>query len=289
MKNELNTLADMLAAYRNNERHFPTYDDLAGLLNAQPRVSCDPAENEHLARDAQAIVDAEVAALAAGQVYLSAVDAAAAAVRSAAAPQVVADERAAFEAKHAGRFDMRRCSNNPERYFVHSTNWVWDSWQARAALAAAPVQAQAPVHMKWGHDGSLTPVQPVAVPDGWCQFIDGVKTQNVARDTKELDDIKSIFKVMAPSGAQAEYRPFYFAAPAAQGDAIKKAERYDYIRSEESRDHAHHKRRALVAGIQDWGVSIDPSTTFNGWSVDYLTGDALDAAIDAAIAAKAAS
>jgi len=66
-------------------------------------------------------------------------------------------------------------------------------------------------------------VQPVAVPDGWCQFIDGVKTQNVARDVKELDTIKSIFKVMAPVGAKAEYRPFYFATPAAQGDATQAA------------------------------------------------------------------
>ena len=66
----------------------------------------------------------------------------------AAAPQVVADERAAFVAH------QRRADNIPE--FITDdvimageiTNHQWAGWQARAALAAAPVQ-------------------PVAVPDGW--------------------------------------------------------------------------------------------------------------------------
>mgnify|MGYP001612609027 CR=1 FL=1 len=64
MNNGLKTLKDldaMLTAYRNNERDFPSYEDLAALLKAQPRVSCDPAENEAIARDAQAIVDEDMA------------------------------------------------------------------------------------------------------------------------------------------------------------------------------------------------------------------------------------
>jgi hypothetical protein len=80
----------------------------------------------------------------------------------AAAPQVVADERAAFEAKHAGRFDMRRCPNNPKRYFAHATNWVWDSWQARSALAAAPVQASNPVEFDGIKTAPVQAQEPVA-------------------------------------------------------------------------------------------------------------------------------
>ena len=59
-------------------------------------------------------------------------------------------------------------------------------------------------------------VQPV--PDGWCQFIDGVQTQNVARGPKELDTLKWIAKTMAPIGAKAEYRPFYFATTMSHGN-----------------------------------------------------------------------
>jgi hypothetical protein len=114
--------------------------------------------------------------------------------------------------------------------------------EARDALAATPVQSPVAefMGMAWSEEkGAYYPILSslkftnvpartnlyadqvlfVAAPDGWCQFIDGVKTQNVARDTKELDTIKNIFKTMAPIGAKAEYRPFYFAAPAAQGDA----------------------------------------------------------------------
>ena len=61
----LNALAKVLDDYRNKLAEFPTYDELAAILAMQPRVSTNPAENEQLARDAQAIVDADVAALAA--------------------------------------------------------------------------------------------------------------------------------------------------------------------------------------------------------------------------------
>lgn len=61
-------------------------------------------------------------------------------------------------------------------------------------------------------------MQPVATPDGWCQFIDGVKTQNVARNEKELADLKEMMKVLGRPGV-VEYRPFYFDAPAVQNAA----------------------------------------------------------------------
>ena len=64
MKNVLNALDAMLEAYRKKEREFPSYEELAGLLKAPAiLVSADPAENAAIARDAQAIVAAEVAAL----------------------------------------------------------------------------------------------------------------------------------------------------------------------------------------------------------------------------------
>lgn len=132
-------LAKMLEEYRNDERHFPSYDDLVGLLNAQPRVSCDPAENVAIARDAQAIVDAEIVAL------------------SAAAPQVVADERAAFE------IEERKNTTNLERqtdgqYENPCTQSAWEGWQARAALAAVPVQAQEVADGKTINNGKYQPI-----------------------------------------------------------------------------------------------------------------------------------
>lgn len=67
--------------------------------------------------------------------------------------------------------------------------------RACAALAGAPAQ----------------PSQPH--PYGWLQYIDGLKTQNFARDEKELADIKQMFKVMGHTG-KAEYLPVYvFSAP----------------------------------------------------------------------------
>lgn len=64
MNIELTALDKILAAYRNNERDFVTYQELAALLrSAAVKVSANPAENEQLARDAQAIVDADVKAL----------------------------------------------------------------------------------------------------------------------------------------------------------------------------------------------------------------------------------
>lgn len=63
----------------------------------------------------------------------------------AAAPQVVADERAAFE------IEERKNTTNLQRqsdgqYENPCTQSAWEGWQARASLAAAPMQAQEPNH-----------------------------------------------------------------------------------------------------------------------------------------------
>jgi hypothetical protein len=63
---------------------------------------------------------------------------------------------------------------------------------------------------------AAAPVQPM--PDGWCQFIDGVKTQNVVRNEKELSDLKEMMQVLGRPGV-VEYRPFYFAPPSAPNAA----------------------------------------------------------------------
>ena len=59
-------LAAMLNDYRDGKRDMPTYTELAALLDKhQPLpIFANPKQNEQLAREAQAIVDADVAALA---------------------------------------------------------------------------------------------------------------------------------------------------------------------------------------------------------------------------------
>lgn len=130
------------------------------------------------------------------------------------------------------------------------------------------------------------PVQPVAVPDGWCQFIDGVKTQNVARNEKELADIKHLFKVMGHEAYRtAEYRPFYFAAPAAQGD-VKDAERLRWMAESGARvswsmdgEYCSVWLPAERDGTESLPAEGYPQKCYDSWH----------RAIDAAIAAKAAS
>lgn len=66
---------------------------------------------------------------------------------SAAAPQVAADERRAFENKFPGV-----CGQwNGQNYGDNRCQRMWEVWQARATLAAAPVQAQ-----------------ELVIPVGWC-------------------------------------------------------------------------------------------------------------------------
>lgn len=57
------------------------------------------------------------------------------------------------------------------------------------------------------------PVAQDASPYGWQQHIDGVKTQNFARDEKELADIKSVFRLMKHPGKDT-YLPLFTRAAA---------------------------------------------------------------------------
>lgn len=45
---------------------------------------------------------------------------------------------------------------------------------------------------------------------GWLQFIDGIKTQNFARDDAELKTIKEVAGLFLTKGEQVEYVPVYF-------------------------------------------------------------------------------
>lgn len=58
-------LSKMLEEYRAGERELPTYDELAALLGKPlpVRVFQSAEQNEQLARDAQAVLDAEADAV----------------------------------------------------------------------------------------------------------------------------------------------------------------------------------------------------------------------------------
>ena len=65
------------------------------------------------------------------------------------------------------------------------------------------------------------------------------------------------------------------------------AERYRHIRLASSRDHAHHSRSCFSVGTCWWADSPAGVMPLRGpWSVQELTGAALDAAIDNARDAK---
>lgn len=161
-----------------------------------------------------------------------------AAIQSAAAPQVVADERAAFEKFCCDREQpldhcLERSKEYPDDYDLEFIDWCWEGWKARAALVAAPVQTQEPVDWQkialyyndlYSKEKNRAPVQPVAVPealrllsilfDSWengtaCQeSFDGVSIGNAFKLSDE--DFHACVKIL-------EGMPR--AAPAAQGDA----------------------------------------------------------------------
>jgi len=54
------------------------------------------------------------------------------------------------------------------------------------------------------------PAQEQAEPDLWVQYIDGVKTQNVARDAEEKATVERIHRIMAP-GTAMTWRAFFAA------------------------------------------------------------------------------
>ncbi|MBB5610367.1 MULTISPECIES: hypothetical protein [unclassified Janthinobacterium] len=134
------------------------------------------------------------------------------------APQVVADERAAFEEWAMAEGLIQ------ESHGIRSTSSICSvamkAWMAgRAALAAAPVQAQEPVDWQkialfyqdlYSQEKHRAPVQPVAVPDGWKL----VPINNPTMAQLDIGGFPRIaFNHYAAIIANAP------AAPAAQGDA----------------------------------------------------------------------
>lgn len=226
-------LSRMLEDYRNKKREFPTYEELTHLLGEQTKaefgaalcgVSIHPScvtvtrpiapkallpifqsaeQNEQLARDAQATVDADVAALAGKPEGWDAANTLAASLhRPAAAPQVVADERAYAQNLELVISRLETVSQND----TDTPRTLADEALVCArALQAAPMQAQEPFAymivddsgeayfsefcvasgktdleaelegLNYGQEGEpykivpifRAPVQPVAVPDGW--------------------------------------------------------------------------------------------------------------------------
>jgi len=131
-------LSKMLQEYCAGERGMPTYDELAALIDAPTRVRVfqSAEQNEQLARDAQAILDAEMLGIGFLVDGVSIHPSRVTVLRPAAAPQVVADERGLPPLpKRVGY----REGKTPE--------YTADQMQtyARAAIAAVPVQAQEPV------------------------------------------------------------------------------------------------------------------------------------------------
>lgn len=83
--------------------------------------------------------------------------------------------------------------------------YTQDDMQAYASHAIAADRASRQVANK--ADGE---------PTLWVQYIDGEKTQNVARDAKEKAMIESIHRTMAP-GTKMEWQALYATPPAATG------------------------------------------------------------------------
>jgi hypothetical protein len=194
-------LSEMLQQYRDGERGMPSYDDLAALLSTRAPLhifgAANPEQNEQLARDAQAIVAADVAALASGRtlekrmqfteqqisiVARSLSDSAATecgidkddawniyseqyleeaeaalAKLSAAAPQVVADEPTDAQLDELQRQSYSRNQS------MKADTYAFGRACYRAALQDAPVQASNPVEF----DGIKTAPVQAQEPVDW--------------------------------------------------------------------------------------------------------------------------
>lgn len=231
-------------------------------------------------------------------------------LRAAAAPQAVADERAAFEkAMNDLRFfpaelDFSRTPSpgGRDEYANKHLESCWNGWQARAA---APVQAQEPVAWKVGDDvfdtlteaklnvrnPELTPeplyralVRPVAVPDGWRDAALESAVQAVAERAGKWQTIAVINAFDAIRSLKKNRHALpescsSFAAPAAQGDAkpFKWPNGCDSTIPKALRYLARNPR---PSGGEDW---------YNGMHLLQLADEMEQAVKLAAIAAKAAS
>lgn len=234
-------------------------------------------QNEQLARDAQAIVDA----LHPGYVTFKV-----------AAPQVVADD---LELPLMPKPEaIKHPTDDSMGCVLFSSRQMQD--YARCALQAAPVQAQEPVayadpkafdnfkadacanEWMWAKPYSgyvplyRAPVQPVAVPDGWKLV--PIEPTDEMRDACHTlnyqDEIDAEWKAMLAAAP---------AAPAAQGDA-KDTERMNFLVMK-----IVDVRQELRYGSR---LEFTSQARYENDGTDTFIGTSLREKIDAAIAAKAA-
>lgn len=111
----------------------------------------------------------------------------------------VADERVAFETFQRGAgINELYLERHPEsgQYMWTATKEAWETWQARAALASAPVAAELPewekISAKRDRDEALTPLElfvydnePAGDDDAWRNQLDAaLACAPVARDAQ---------------------------------------------------------------------------------------------------------
>jgi len=121
---------------------------------------------------------------------------------------------------------------------------------------------------------------PQAVPAMWVQYIDGVKTQNVARDDKEKATVESIHRTMAP-GTKMTWRALYDHAPAATLSPLCGAQHAES--GKEAASEAHDElRRKFIA-------SITAATSLGENAVWGLARQLLNDAVAALAAQQAAA
>lgn len=247
------------------------------------------------------------------------------------APQVVADERAAFEVHITDNGTWPRAAERSVdgEYRLMATAVAWNTWRAAtdsfASRTAAPVQAQEPVAGKpcpycgstdGAHDKAYphprAPVQPVAVPDGLndkvrtfidsvieigfegCD-VDGAAIQEWAEKAGLLEE-----RTMTEPCSEGQncrcaedgdfpltcYQKTYrSAAPAAQGDA-KDTERLRWLAETGARISWSMDGEYCAVWLHDERDGTE-SRPAEGYPLKCY--DSWHRAIDAAIAAKAAS
>jgi len=273
----------MFEQYREGTRGMPSYDELAALLNMRTPLhvfgAANSGQNAQLARDAQTIIDADVAALPKDCSGTPAScpdnEGHGCACSPSAAPQVVADER---ELPPLPAFDIEGGYYDSESGYSKKTMQDY----ARAALTAAPVQAQEPfMYGIMGPDGKAhmdencvgpdaaslyaelnglndspdtgyrivklftAPVQPVAVPDvlrkAFVTLESGSGRYSIVMKFNQKTDAFAVHNFLLGVGG----KDYNFAAPAAQGDA-----------REMSEDEIKNLWRKLCAGGKGFGKGI---------------------------------
>lgn len=64
---------------------------------------------------------------------------------------------------------------------------------------------------------------------------------------------------------------------------LRDALRYRFLRSAASRDHHHHKLRALDVQVVDWNRNFDPNALQNFWAACSVHNREMDRAVDRAM------